>query len=128
MSEITDLGDHCIEAVAWLPKDRPPLLLKDFPEAGDFTLLINDNLEGEDPAAPDHFERHGGQVIGPVAIGKLLDLLEEGAEIGRVQSPHYERMHAAWELRDRLDELLEGHDEQTIEEAARDCEALLNVR
>jgi len=127
MSEILDLGDHEIVPVSFLPNDHPPVVLEDFPTPGSYAMLFNDELgEGEDAAAPDHFERHG-QIIGPVTVSRLLELLEE--KVGRTQarSEFYEKLAAQRALSAKLEELLEGYDPEVIRMAATDCKQLMGV-
>lgn len=120
MSEIVDLGEHEIVPVN-LPQDQPPIVLADVPRPGSYTMLMNDELEeGEDTADPDHFERHGGQVL-------LLDLAERSVRQVEVRSGFYEKLTASRELGAQLEELLGDYEPEVVRLAVTDCKTLMGV-
>lgn len=120
MSDILDIGDHEIVPVK-LPQDRPPVVVADVPRRGAYTMLMNDNLEeGEHASAPDHFERHGGQVM-------LVDLVEGTVRQVEVRSGFYEKLNASRELTAKLEELLGEYDAEVVGLAVSDCKALMGV-
>jgi len=127
MSEI-NLGEHGIVECEWLPHDKPPIVLADWPAPGQFTLLHNPNIpEGESADGPGHLERHGGRVVGPLTPVELVAALEGAVGIAEVRSPGAERWAQAQELKAKLDELLEGQDPAVVDLAATDCKALFPV-